>query len=105
MLGAILTLPGMVNLWLLGDRRWSAFRRIFQAQLLSLVLILLALAFRGGELLWERPSAPVFVGGMVVSLAAYAGFYVWAEVTRAAAPSQRARSAGSPGADREETTD
>ena len=53
--GAILTLPGMVNLWMLRDPRWSAFRQIFQAQLVSLALILLALALRGGELLWARP--------------------------------------------------
>lgn len=83
--GAILTLPGMVNLWMLGDVRWSAFRRIFQCQLLSLVLILLALALRGGELLWDRPAAPLFVGGIGVSFLAYLAFYVWAERRRAVA--------------------
>ena len=80
--GAILTLPGMVNLWLLGDARWSAFRQIFQAQLASLALMLLALAVRGGELLWSRPSAPLFVGGIAASFAAYLALYAWAEVRR-----------------------
>ena len=80
--GAILTLPGMVNLWMLGDARWSAFRQIFQAQLLALALMLLALALRGGELLWSRPSAPLFVGGLAVSLVAYAALYGWAEARR-----------------------
>jgi membrane-bound metal-dependent hydrolase YbcI (DUF457 family) len=80
--GAILTLPGMVNLWMLGDARWSAFRQIFQAQLVSLALMLLALAFRGGELLWSRPSAPLFVCGLAVSLVAYLALYAWAEARR-----------------------
>jgi len=83
--GAILTLPGMVNLWMLGDARWSAFRQIFQAQLLALALMLLALALRGGELLWSRPSAPLFVGGLTVSLVAYAALYGWAEARRRSA--------------------
>jgi hypothetical protein len=77
--GAILTLPGMVNLWMLRDSRWSAFRQIFQAQLLSLVFLLVALAFRAGELLWSRPSAPLFVCGIAGSFVAYAALYFWAE--------------------------
>ena len=40
--GAVLTLPGMVNVWMLWDDRWSAFRRVFQAQLVSLACILVA---------------------------------------------------------------
>lgn len=80
--GAILTLPGMVNLGMLRDARWSAFRQIFQAQLAALVLMLLALALRSGELLWARPSAALFVGGLAVSFAAYLALYVWAERRR-----------------------
>jgi hypothetical protein len=80
--GAILTLPGMVNVWMLGDARWSAFRQIFQAQLAALALMLLALAFRAGELLWARPSAALFVGGLGASFVAYAALYVWAERRR-----------------------
>ncbi|GAA1447387.1 hypothetical protein [Leifsonia poae] len=78
--GAILTLPGMVNVWMLGDSRWSAFRQVFQAQLASLVFIALALAIRNRELLWARPSAAMFVCGILVSLLAYAAIYIWAEV-------------------------
>ncbi|MGO4594196.1 hypothetical protein AB4Z18_10285 [Leifsonia sp. 2TAF2] len=77
--GAILTLPGMVNVWMLGDARWSAFRQIFQAQLVALALMLIALAFRSGELLWARPSAALFVGGLGASFVAYVALYVWAE--------------------------
>jgi len=74
--GAILTLPGMVNVWMLVDRRWSAFRGIFQAQLVSLAFILLALVLARGDLDWARPLTPVVVGGFVVSAAAYVAFYV-----------------------------
>jgi len=80
--GAILTLPGMVNLWMLRDARWSAFRQIFQAQLLSLALILFALVLRGGELLWARPSAPLLVCGLAGAFVAYGALYVWAERRR-----------------------
>jgi len=80
--GAILTLPGMVNLWMLGDARWSAFRQIFQAQLVALALMLLALLLRGGELLWSRPSAALLVWGLVGSFIVYAALYVWAERRR-----------------------
>ena len=83
--GAILTLPGMVNVWMLRERRWSAFRQVFQAQLISLVFILVALWVRWGELTWGRPSAALFVGGMVASFGVYAAVYVWAEVRRSRA--------------------
>ena len=74
--GAVLTLPGMVNVWMLWDDRWSAFRRVFQAQLVSLTFILVALAVRFGDLEWTRPSAWMFAGGIVVSAIVYVAFYV-----------------------------
>ena len=77
--GAVLTLPGMVNLWLLRDARWSAFRWIFQAQIASLVFITAALVFARGDLAWARFAAPVFVVGIVVSLIAFTAFYLYCE--------------------------
>ncbi|MFF1877002.1 hypothetical protein [Leifsonia sp. NPDC058230] len=77
--GAILTLPGLVNVWMLGDSRWSAFRQMFQAQLASLVFIAGALAIRNGDLDWTRPSTPMFVIGIAVSFVVYAAFYLWCE--------------------------
>jgi hypothetical protein len=77
--GAVLTLPGMVNLWLLVDARWSAFRWMFQAQLLSLAFILGALVLGGGDLQWSRPAAPLFVVGIVASAIVYVLFYLWSE--------------------------
>lgn len=78
--GAILTLPGMVNVWLLIDSRWSAFRGIFQAQLVSLAFVLLALVFARDDLEWSRVLTPAIVGGFVLSAMVYVAFYVANEV-------------------------
>lgn len=80
--GAVLTLPGMVNVWMLWDSRWSAFRRVFQAQLVSLACIVIALAVRAGDLVWSRPSAWLFTVGIVASVAVYITFYVSLERRR-----------------------
>jgi len=85
--GAVLTLPGMVNVWLLVDARWSAFRWIFQAQIVSLVSIAVALVFTLGDVAWQRPAGPAFVIGIAVSLAAFGAFYVYCERQSAAAGS------------------
>jgi hypothetical protein len=78
-LGAILTLPGAVDLWLLADARWSSFRSIFQAQVVSLVFIVGALVIARADLLWNRMATPWFVAGMVLSLLAFVTFYAWCE--------------------------
>lgn len=80
--GAVLTLPGMVNIWMLWDSRWSAFRRVFQAQLVSLACIVLAIVVRFGDLEWERPAAWLFTIGIAVSAAVYLVFYVSLERRR-----------------------
>jgi hypothetical protein len=71
--GGVIVLPGLVNVLLLVDARWSAFRLIFQAQLLSLVCIIAAVVIRSSDLLWSRPAAPLFAGSLVVSLVLYVG--------------------------------
>lgn len=76
--GAVLTLPGMVNLWMLRDARWSAFRWIFQAQIVSLVFIVVALVVARGDLAASL-AAPAFVVGMVVSLVVYVALYAYCE--------------------------
>jgi hypothetical protein len=80
--GAVLTLPGMVNLWMLRDARWSAFRQVFQAQILSLTFILLALLLHHGDL--TGPSAVPVAAGFCVSFVAYVTFYVVCERRRRA---------------------
>jgi len=74
--GAVLTLPGLVNIWMLRDARWSAFRQVFQAQLVSLACIAVALVVRSGDLEWERPSAWLFTAGILGSAVVYVVFYV-----------------------------
>ena len=67
--GAVLSLTGVVNAALLWDSRWSAFRPVFQAQLLSLLAIAVSLIARREDLLWDRPATPAFlvlVGGALV---------------------------------------
>ncbi|WP_165068212.1 hypothetical protein [Marisediminicola senii] len=88
--GAILTLPGMVNVLMLFDDRWSAFRRVVQAELVSLAFIVGALVFSGGDLQWQRPSAALFSLGMIAALGVYAGMYAWLERRVTAESSVRA---------------
>jgi hypothetical protein len=72
--GAVLSLTGVVNAALLVDRRWSSFRTLFQAQLLSLAAIAISLIARREDLLWDRPMTPAFLALIVAALLLYAVF-------------------------------
>ncbi len=72
--GAVLSLTGVVNAALLWDSRWSSFRIVFQAQLVSLVAIAVSLVAGRDALLWDRPLTPAFltlVGGALVLYAVF----------------------------------
>ncbi len=56
-IGAVLTLPGVVAAWLMVDARWTAFRWMLQAELVSLTAMALALILSGGDLLWAPDGA------------------------------------------------
>jgi hypothetical protein len=88
--GAVLTLPGAVNIWMLRDGRWSAFRWVFQAQIVSLIAIVIALLVRRDDLVWERPAAWLSTIGIGFSLLAYIAFYVVMDRRRTTASDQRA---------------
>ena len=77
--GAVLSLTGVVNAALLWDARWSAFRVLFQAQVVSLVAIALSLVAGRDALLWDRPLTPLFVILVAGALAGYGGFALWCE--------------------------
>lgn len=77
--GAVLSLTGVVNVALVWDRRWSAFRILFQAQLLSLAAICVSLVVRSGDLLWDRPMTAVFVTLVAGAVLSYGSFTVWCE--------------------------
>ncbi|GAA1982855.1 hypothetical protein [Microbacterium pumilum] len=78
--GAVLSLTGVVNAGLLWDDRWSAFRILFQAQLVSLAAIALSLVVAREDLLWDRPMTPAFVGLVGVALVTYAAFTLMCEL-------------------------
>ena len=94
--GAVLSLTGVVNVALLWDARWSAFRVLFQAQLLSLAAIAVSLIARREDLLWDRPATPAFVTLVAVAVLVYAGFTLWCEsrMRRAAASVRLKRACG-----------
>ena len=78
--GAVLSLPGVVALWFLRDDRWSSFRILFQAQLLSLIAIVCSLVAGRDALHWDRPATPAFLGLVAVAFAGYAALTVAMEL-------------------------
>ena len=48
---------------------------MFQAQIFSLIFIVIALVVRRDDLVWEHPAAWAFTIGIAFSLAAYVAFY------------------------------
>lgn len=83
--GAVLTLTGVVNLAMLRDERWSAFRILFGAQLLSLAAIAVSLVVRRDDLLWERPLTVPFLALVAAAVLAYGALASWAELRLRAA--------------------
>ncbi len=77
--GAVLTLTGVVNLALLRDERWSAFRLLFGSQLVSLAAIAASLIAGRDALRWDRPITPAFVTLVVVAALSYGAFTLWCE--------------------------
>lgn len=79
--GAILSLTGFVNVAMIADRRWSSYRALYAAQLVSLAFLLFAVVVRREDIHWERPAAWGFVALLVMALGLYGGFAAWAEST------------------------
>ena len=77
--GAVLSLTGVVNAALLWDSRWSAFRILFQAQLLSLAAIAVSLIARRDDLLWDRALTPFVVSLVFGAFVIYVAFTLWCE--------------------------
>jgi hypothetical protein len=70
-MGAVLSLPGVVAVGLVRDDRWSSFRVLFQAQLASLVAIIGSLIAGRDALLWSRPATPAFLALVAVAFVGY----------------------------------
>lgn len=94
--GAILTLPGAVNMWMLLDARWSAFRAIIQASIFSLIFLNIAWIVCRDQLLGDRIATPALTIGLSVSLLVYLGFYIFCERRARASTTTSPRSPGRP---------
>jgi len=70
-MGAVLSLPGVVALEFLRDDRWSSFRVLFQAQLVSLVAIVCSLIAGRDALHWDRLATPAFLALVAVAFVGY----------------------------------
>jgi hypothetical protein len=79
-IGAVLSLPGVVAIGFLHDARWTSFRILFQAQLLSLIAIAASLIAGGDALRWDRPATPAFLALIAVAFVGYAALTIAMEV-------------------------
>jgi hypothetical protein len=77
--GSVLSLTGVVNVALLVDARWSAFRLLFAAQLISLAAIVVSVLVRWSDLLWDRAFTPVFLMLVGAAVLSYGGVTLWGE--------------------------
>jgi len=77
--GSVLSLTGVVNVALLVDARWSAFRLLFGAQLVSLAAIVVSVLARWSDLLWDRPFTPMFLALVGAAALSYGGVTLWCE--------------------------
>jgi hypothetical protein len=79
-LGAVLSLTGFINAPMVLDRRWSSYRVLYIAQVVSLLFVLAAIALSRADVHWERPAAWAFVALLVLALVSYGSLAAWAEL-------------------------
>ncbi len=79
-LGAVLSLPGVGALGFLRDDRWSSYRILFQAQLVSLLAIVCSLIAGSAALHWDRLATPAFIALIAVACVGYAALTVAMEL-------------------------
>lgn len=63
-MSAMFILPGLVGIAIGRDGRWSSARYILHAQVIVIVLILLAVLITPGDVEWDRFFAQLFVAGL-----------------------------------------
>lgn len=80
--GAVLSLPGVVAIGMLRDARWSSFRILFQAQLVSLAAIVCSLIAGRDALLWDRPATVAFLALIACAVVGYAALTIGMERLR-----------------------
>jgi hypothetical protein len=94
--GSVLSLTGVVNVALLVDSRWTSFRILFGAQLISLAAIIVSVLARWGDLLWDRASTPAFLALIGAAVLCYGGFTLWCESRLRGATRQRRADVSAP---------
>lgn len=75
-MAAMYVLPGLVGISLAYDGSWSGARYLFQAQSISIVLMLVAVFVARADFDWGRPASWFFTGGLVLILSLIALAYV-----------------------------
>jgi hypothetical protein len=68
-MAAMFALSGLVGLGIAVDRRWTSARIIFQAQAISIILILAAIILTRDEIAWSHWESWLFVIGQLLVLA------------------------------------
>ncbi|WP_375236955.1 hypothetical protein [Microbacterium schleiferi] len=71
-----MSLTGVVAVRLVWDARWSSFRVIFQAQIVSLLAIAGSLLAGSAALHPDRIATPLFIGLIVGALSLYLAVYI-----------------------------
>jgi len=85
-LAAMFALSGLVGLGVTVDGRWSAARTPFQAQIISIALILLGLVIARGDVAWSRWETWLFVAGLLLELAVIGWAAAWARGSSVVGP-------------------
>lgn len=80
--GAVFTIPGTINLLMLVDPRWTAFRWVFQAELVTLAFIVIAFVVGFNDLYWNRPSTWIVTIGITAMLIACVSLFAWLDRRR-----------------------
>jgi hypothetical protein len=84
-MAAMFVLPGFVGVSVAADGRWSSASIIFQAQVISILLILLGAVRANGEIQWGSWGSWVFLTGLLLELVliGWAALQVWVRKSRA----------------------
>ena len=83
-LAAMFALSGLVGVGVAVDGRWSAARTPFQAQVVSIALILFGLVVARSDVAWSRWETWLFIAGLLLELAIIGWAAAWARGSRVA---------------------
>lgn len=88
-IGAMVTLPGIVQINMALDSRWSSARVIVEAQVFSLIFILMGAARDWGSFIKTTVGTYLFVGGLSALLIFLVGLYIWMQTGKSTSGSTK----------------